>query len=57
MLYITHDLLSARLITDKIMVLHNGIVVESGVTADVLRYPQDDYTVKLLNSVPQLPEQ
>ncbi|MCL2112512.1 MAG: ABC transporter ATP-binding protein [Streptococcaceae bacterium] len=56
MLYITHDLLSARLITDKIMVLHNGIVVESGVTADVLRYPQDDYTVKLLNSIPQLPE-
>lgn len=56
MLYITHDLLSARLITDKIMVLHDGKVVESGVTADVLRYPQDDYTVKLLNSIPRLPE-
>ena len=57
MLYITHDLLSARLITDKIMVLHDGIVVESGVTADVLRYPKDDYTIKLLNSIPKLPEQ
>lgn len=56
MLYITHDLLSARLITDKIMVLHDGKIVESGVTADVLQYPQDDYTVKLLNSIPQLPK-
>jgi peptide/nickel transport system ATP-binding protein len=56
LLYITHDLLSARLITDKIMVLHDGVVVESGVTADVLRYPQDPYTVKLLDSIPQLPQ-
>ncbi|QWS32820.1 ABC transporter ATP-binding protein [Curtobacterium aetherium] len=52
LLYITHDLLSARLITDDIMVLHDGAVVERGRTADVLQHPQDDYTVALLDAVP-----
>ncbi|GAB3615175.1 ABC transporter ATP-binding protein [Humibacter ginsengisoli] len=52
MLYITHDLLSARLVTDRIMVLNKGVVVERGDTADVLRHPSDDYTVRLLDAVP-----
>ncbi len=52
LLYITHDLLSARLITDDIMVLHDGAVVERGHTAEVLQHPQDDYTVALLDAVP-----
>lgn len=52
LLYITHDLLSARLITDDIMVLHEGAVVERGRTAEVLQHPQDDYTVALLDAVP-----
>jgi peptide/nickel transport system ATP-binding protein len=52
MLYITHDLLSARVVTDNIMVLNQGAVVESGNTAEVLRNPQDDYTVRLLDAIP-----
>ncbi|WP_413602973.1 ABC transporter ATP-binding protein [Curtobacterium sp. Curtsp57] len=52
LLYITHDLLSARLITDDIMVLHDGAVVERGRTADVLQNPQDSYTIELLDAVP-----
>ncbi|WP_083230261.1 ABC transporter ATP-binding protein [Curtobacterium sp. UCD-KPL2560] len=52
LLYITHDLLSARLITDDVMVLHDGAVVERGRTAEVLQHPQDDYTVALLDAVP-----
>ncbi|MCI1219668.1 MAG: ABC transporter ATP-binding protein [Bifidobacterium sp.] len=54
MLYITHDLLSARLITDNIMVLNHGTVVERGETASVLRHPHDEYTIRLLNSIPKL---
>lgn len=54
LLYITHDLLSARLITDRIMVLNQGRVVEQGFTADVLQHPQDPYTIALLNSIPDL---
>ena len=53
MLYITHDLLSARLVTDQIMVLNQGRVVESGQTAQVLRFPQDPYTMQLLEAIPQ----
>lgn len=52
MLYITHDLLSARLVTDNIMVLNKGRVVERGDTADVLRNPKDEYTVRLLDAIP-----
>ncbi|MGK9149248.1 ABC transporter ATP-binding protein [Plantibacter flavus] len=52
MLYITHDLLSARLVTDNIMVLNQGRVVERGETAKVLQHPQDPYTIELLDAVP-----
>jgi peptide/nickel transport system ATP-binding protein len=52
LLYITHDLLSARLITDDIMVLNRGRVVEAGKTASVLRRPQDPYTLQLLAAIP-----
>ena len=54
MLYIPHDLLSARLITDKIMVLNKGHVVERGDTAQVLQHPTDDYTIRLLDAIPRL---
>jgi len=52
LLYITHDLLSARLVTDDIMVLEQGRVVERGKTAEVLKNPTADYTVRLLDAVP-----
>ncbi|MEV7964144.1 ABC transporter ATP-binding protein [Oerskovia paurometabola] len=53
LLYITHDLLSARVVTDRIMVLHHGKVVERGETAQVLRFPEDEYTTTLLDAIPQ----
>lgn len=53
LLYITHDLLSARVIADQIMVLHHGKVVERGETVQVLRFPEDAYTTELLAAVPQ----
>ena len=52
MLYITHDLLSARVVTDNILVLNGGRVVERGETAQVLRHPTNEYTVRLLDAVP-----
>jgi peptide/nickel transport system ATP-binding protein len=51
LLYITHDLLSARLITDEILVLNQGRVVERGQTKQVLQHPTDTYTIQLLNAV------
>ena len=51
LLYITHDLLSARLVTDEILVLNQGRVVERGPTKQVLQHPHDGYTIKLLDAV------
>jgi peptide/nickel transport system ATP-binding protein len=51
LLYITHDLLSARVVTDQILVLHHGRIVERGVTKDVLQHPKDDYTIELLDAI------
>jgi peptide/nickel transport system ATP-binding protein len=51
LLYITHDLLGARVVTDEILVLNKGRVVERGQTKHVLQHPQDDYTIKLLEAV------
>ncbi len=51
LLYITHDLLSARVVTDHILVLNRGRVVERGETKYVLQHPEDDYTKRLLDAV------
>ncbi|GIJ62741.1 ABC transporter ATP-binding protein [Virgisporangium aurantiacum] len=52
MLYITHDLLSARLLADDVLVLNKGQLVESGPTLEVIRSAKDDYTRLLLDSIP-----
>ena len=51
-LYITHDIASARYVSDRIMVMYGGHVVESGPTETVLADPQHPYTQLLLEAVP-----
>jgi ABC-type microcin C transport system duplicated ATPase subunit YejF len=51
LLYITHDLLGARVISDEILVLNKGKVVEQGPTKQVLQHPKHEYTVQLLDAV------
>ena len=51
-LYITHDLLSARMLSDEVIVLNGGKVVEQGPALDVIRNPQDGYTRLLLDAIP-----
>ncbi|MGS2616615.1 ABC transporter ATP-binding protein [Micromonospora sp. LZ34] len=52
MLYITHDLLSARLLADEVLVLNQGVLVERGPTREVIGAARDDYTRLLLDSIP-----
>ncbi len=52
MLYITHDLLSAKLLADQVMVLYKGHTVEMGATDDILGDPIHPYTRLLLSSIP-----
>jgi peptide/nickel transport system ATP-binding protein len=51
-LYITHDIASARYVADRLMVMYAGHVVESGPTEDVLAHPKHPYTQLLLSAVP-----
>jgi len=51
-LYITHDLASARYIADRIIVMYAGHVVEVGPTEQLLSDPRHPYTKLLLSAVP-----
>jgi peptide/nickel transport system ATP-binding protein len=51
-LYITHDIASARYVSDRLMVMYAGHIVESGQTEDVLANPKHPYTQLLLSAVP-----
>ncbi|PFG18561.1 ABC transporter ATP-binding protein [Serinibacter salmoneus] len=51
-LYITHDLATARHFSDEIMVLNHGKVVEHGSADDVILRPQDPYTQELRAASP-----
>lgn len=46
-LYITHDLATARHFSDEILVMHHGVIVERGPADDVILNPQHDYTKAL----------
>lgn len=52
-LYITHDLATARHFSDHIMVMLNGEVVEEGPSDDVILNPQADFTRTLLAAAPE----
>jgi peptide/nickel transport system ATP-binding protein len=51
-LYITHDIASARYVSDRIVVMYAGHIVESGPTEQVLANPRHPYTQLLLAAVP-----
>ncbi|MFB6823927.1 ABC transporter ATP-binding protein [Streptomyces virginiae] len=52
-LFITHDLGVVRCVTDEIVVMRHGRIVEAGATAEVLAAPRHPYTRLLLESVPR----
>ena len=53
-LFITHDLTVARAITDEVMVMHEGRIVEEGKTGEVLDNPQSDAAKALVAAAPDL---
>ena len=54
--YISHDLASVAGICDRVAILHEGQIVESGETAHVLTNPQHSYTQRLMAAMPKLPQ-
>jgi peptide/nickel transport system ATP-binding protein len=51
-LFITHDLSVARFMSDRLLVMSQGKVVESGPAAEVYAHPQHPYTQQLLAAIP-----
>ena len=51
-LYITHDIASARYFADEILVMHGGEIVERGPAEQVTQAPSHDYTRLLIASAP-----
>ncbi|WP_346769189.1 ABC transporter ATP-binding protein [Planctomonas sp. JC2975] len=51
-LFITHDLGVVDVLAHRIIVMHNGRLVEQGTKDQVLRNPKDEYTQKLISAVP-----
>lgn len=54
LLFISHDLGSVAGVTDRIVVLYRGEIVETGPTADIVSEPRHPYTRLLVGSAPSL---
>jgi ABC-type oligopeptide transport system ATPase subunit len=52
MLFISHDLSVVRYISDRVMVMSRGVIVEQGVTEELWENPQQAYTQQLLRAIP-----
>lgn len=51
-IFISHDLSVVRYISDRIMVMHNGKIVETGNADEVYFHPKNEYTKNLVASIP-----
>ncbi len=54
LLFISHDLGVVRHISDRVAVMYQGQIVETGDKLQIFEAPQHDYTRKLLNSIPRV---
>ncbi|MCW2818343.1 MAG: transporter ATP-binding protein, partial [Marmoricola sp.] len=54
MLFVTHNLALVRSIADRVQILNDGRVVESGSVVEVMDSPREDYTRRLLANSPRI---
>ncbi len=52
-IFISHDLTVVKHMADKLLVMREGRIVESGTSEQIYRDPSDSYTRRLINSIPQ----
>lgn len=53
-IFISHDLSVVRFLSDRIMVMQQGRIVESGSADQIYKNPQQEYTQNLIASIPQI---
>ena len=51
--FISHDLAVVRFISDEVLVMKDGVVVEQASAAQILAAPKEDYTKRLLAAIPR----
>ena len=54
MVFISHDIQTIRYISDEVVVMNHGTIVERGETHQVINNPQDEYTKILMGAAPSL---
>lgn len=54
MVFISHDLQTVRQVSDRIVVMNGGLIVEQGKAAEVFDTPKEEYTKILLDAAPSL---
>ena len=55
-LFISHDLLAVASLCERVAILHEGTIVETGATARVFANPRHAYTRKLIDALPGVPQ-
>jgi peptide/nickel transport system ATP-binding protein len=51
-IFISHDLSVVRYVSDRILVMHKGKIVEQGTAEQIYHHPKNEYTQLLINSIP-----
>ena len=55
-IFISHDITLVKAITNRVLIMKDGKIVESGDTNQVIKYPKCRYTKLLINSTPSIPK-
>ncbi len=52
-LFISHDLEVIKCLCDRVIIMYNGEIIEAGDVENIFSNPREDYTKKLINSIPK----
>jgi peptide/nickel transport system ATP-binding protein len=53
-IFISHDLSVVRFLSDRLLIMQKGCIVESGDADEIYENPQQEYTKQLINSIPKM---